>query len=126
MKDLHRIRQGKEHSISLPGFDHAVGDPEEGAHQFRRPEHNVVICEGLYLLHDEDGWDPVSSLFDLNIFVDANVDKCMDRLKIRNECIPGYTKEEIHVRVDAIDRKNAMTVQKSKDRANLIYRSAAF
>ena len=123
---MDRIRHGSEDAILLPGFDHAVGDPEENAHKFLRNQHNVVICEGLYLLHDSDGWENCRDFFDLNVFVDANVDKCMDRLKVRNECIPGYTKEEIHVRVDAIDRQNAMTVQRSKERAHKVYRSAAF
>jgi pantothenate kinase len=126
LKDLRRIRYGEEDSVSLPGFDHARGDPEENAHAFRRGHHKIVICEGLYLLHDDNGWDQISECFDLSIFVDANVDTCMDRVKIRNKCIPGYTPEEIDFRVDQVDRKNALTVDRSKERANLVYRSLAF
>lgn len=123
--DLARIRYSKEQSIRLPDFDHAAGDPEPDAHEFKRENHKIVICEGLYLLHDNDGWDEISSFFDLTIFVDANVEKCMDRLKVRNKCIPGYTPEEIEFRVDAVDRQNALVVDKSKDRAHLVYPSLA-
>lgn len=66
----------------------------------------MVICEGLYLLHDRDGWDEVANAFDLKIFMNANLDECMRRVKIRNTCIPGYTPEEIAVRVEKVRIKH--------------------
>jgi len=125
-RDLHRIRYGtNEPVIHLPGFEHAVGDPVANVHTFQRDQHKIVLCEGLYLLHDQDGWDNIANFFDLTIFLEADVDQCMDRLKIRNTCIPGYTPEEIWIRVDAVDRKNAMTVMRSKQRGHVVYQSAA-
>jgi hypothetical protein len=64
-------------------------------------------------------------LLELTVFIDADVDICVQRLKIRNLCIPGYTKEEIELRCDAVDRVNAMTVLSSRGRATLIVSSAA-
>ena len=55
----------------------------------------------------------------LSIFVDADVDLCVNRLKERNKCIPGYSHEEIEIRCDIVDGKNAITVTKSKSRADL-------
>eukprot|EP00521_Asterionellopsis_glacialis_P014907 CAMPEP_0195305336 /NCGR_PEP_ID=MMETSP0707-20130614/36107_1 /TAXON_ID=33640 /ORGANISM="Asterionellopsis glacialis, Strain CCMP134" /LENGTH=273 /DNA_ID=CAMNT_0040369423 /DNA_START=232 /DNA_END=1053 /DNA_ORIENTATION=- len=124
--DLKRIRNGQENIVKIPGFDHAVGDPEPDAHTFNRNVHDVVICEGLYLFHDEDGWDSIMDQFDYSIFVKADVDTCVDRLKERNKCIPGYTPEEIELRCDVVDRKNAMTVQRSSHRAAVAVTSAAF
>jgi len=109
--------------ISLPGFDHSRGDPEPGAHTFDRTRHKVVICEGVYLLHDGDGWEEVASVFDLTIFMESDIDICIDRLKIRNQCIPGYTPEEIAIRCEQVDRVNAMTVVKSKHRADIVVKS---
>jgi pantothenate kinase len=123
--DLNRIRNGDESIISIPGFDHSLGDPTPDAHQFNRSEHKVVLCEGLYLLHDDAQWDVMKQHFDYSIFVEANVDLCVERLKIRNLCIPGYTKEEIIARVDAVDRINAETVERSKQYASVIVQSAA-
>ena len=37
----------------------------------------------------------------------TDVDQCIERLKERNKCIPGYTPEEIEARCDDVDRKNA-------------------
>jgi pantothenate kinase len=121
-RDLLKIRHGTEHMLTFPGFDHAKGDPEPDQHIFIRTHHSVVICEGLYLLHDEDQWD-LHECFDFSIFIDSDVDKAMSRLKIRNKVIPGYAPEEIDFRVDVVDRVNAHTVNRSKDRASLIVKS---
>jgi pantothenate kinase len=83
------------------------------------------LCEGLYLLHDEGGWETTKDFFDYNIFVDADVDTCIERLKIRNKCIPGYTEDEIEMRCEEVDRVNAMTVDRSKKRADLVVESVA-
>lgn len=123
---LAKIRfETQEKVVKLPGFDHADGDPKQDAHEFNRDLHKIVIFEGLYLLHDENGFEEVSNKFDFSIFIDADLELCMRRLKIRNKCIPGYTPEEIDIRVDAVDRLNALTVMRSKDRADVIVQSAA-
>ncbi|CAB9527905.1 Putative uridine kinase C227.14 [Seminavis robusta] len=108
-KDLTRIAYGDESSVTIPGFDHAEGDPIPDQHTFDRDQHRIVICEGLYLLHDDHGWDKIKSFFDWTIYIDADVDTCIERLKIRNKCIPGYTPEEIEIRCDEVDRVNAET-----------------
>jgi len=147
LRDLKRIRGGgevvngqqkhgeernkDENTIHIPGFDHAIGDPKPNTYTFQRHQHAFVICEGLYLLHqdtkNEAGDDNESNLhrwndeiqkqFDLTVFINANVDICIERLKIRNKCIPGYTPEEIDIRCDVVDRTNAMTVLKTKGHA---------
>lgn len=129
LRDLHVIkdsdgaRSNCHDVIHLPGFDHAKGDPEPGSHIFDPTKHKVLICEGLYLLHDADGWEEVASLFDLTVFMDADVDNCVERLKIRNQCIPGYSPEEIDIRCEKVDRVNAMTVMKSKRYADVVVKS---
>jgi pantothenate kinase len=113
-KDLKRIVEGDETQVSIPGFDHAKGDPETDKHTFKRNEHSIVICEGIYLAHQGDGWENIKSYFDWIVYIKVDVDKCIDRLKERNKCIPGYTPEEIEIRCDAVDRVNAETVEKSR------------
>jgi pantothenate kinase len=85
---LHQIAYGNDRTVSIPGFDHGVGDPTPNQYTFRRDAHRIVLCEGLYLLHDNDGWENVKSVFDWTIYIDANVDACIARLKERNKCIP--------------------------------------
>jgi len=109
-----------EKVIRIPGFDHEHGDPEPDKHMFVRSMHLIVICEGLYLLHDHDGWENIASMFDFSIYIDIDINVSMDRVAIRNQCIPGYTPEEIAVRVDRVDRVNAMKVLRSRSRATVI------
>lgn len=118
---LLKIKFGSEEKVHIPGFDHAKGDPERDAYTYQRSEHSAVICEGLYLLH----WHQIREIFDYTMFIDADVDTCISRLKIRNQCIPGYTKEEIEIRCEEVDRVNAMVVLKSKDYANRVVKSVA-
>ncbi|KAG7349029.1 phosphoribulokinase / uridine kinase family protein [Nitzschia inconspicua] len=125
MRDLDRIRNGKEDIIKLPAFDHAKGDPEPETHIFDRNRHKIVLCEGLYLLHDQDGWEGVRDYFDYRIFMNADIDVCIERVKIRNQCIPGYTPEEIEIRCEKVDRINALTVLRSKYRADVVVESVA-
>ena len=145
--DLQRIRSKMSKSskafldddddiIYIPGFDHSKGDPSPREHKFIRDEHQVVIMEGLYLhltdIGDEieqdairsvRGWNDISIQFDLKIFIDADLNSCIERLKIRNKCIPGYTPEEIDVRCDVVDRSNALIVLSKKSHADLVVRS---
>ena len=112
--------------VHIPGFDHAKGDPEQKKYIFNREVHNIVICEGLYLLLNHEHWcGKVQNMFDLSIFIDADIDKCMSRLKERNKCIPGYTPEEIEIRVDNVDRKNALLVQTCQEDADVVVQSQA-
>lgn len=108
-------------TVQIPGFDHAIGDPQPNAYTFHRNQHSIIICEGLYLLHQDEsiGWSiEIEKQFDVTIYINADVDTCVQRLKIRNKCIPGYTPEEIDRRCDIVDRSNAMLVLgQSKDRA---------
>ena len=128
IRDLKRIRgesTTNEDVVKVPGFDHAKGDPEPDAHVFDRLQHEVVICEGLYLLHDGDGWGAVKGLLDYSIFLDSDLEVCVQRIKIRNQCIPGYTVEEILERAEKVDRVNAKIVLQSKPYADLIVQSLA-
>jgi len=109
--------------VLLPGFDHGVGEPIAGAHRFVRQVHKIVLVEGLYLLHDADGWEGVGALFDHRIYIDADIEKAIVGIKERNKIIPGYTLEEIEIRCDRVDRKNAITVRGCRDRADIIVAS---
>jgi pantothenate kinase len=119
-RDLDRIRNSESPIVSLPGFDHSKGDPEPDRHVFDRYLHDIVICEGLYLLHDSDGWEGISDYLDFTIFLQSDVDACIARLKVRNRCIPGYTPTEIAERCERVDRANAEMVVRGKHRAQHI------
>lgn len=123
---LNEIAYGDAETVTLPGFDHAQGDPVPNQHTFTRSKNKIVLVEGIYLLHDSDGWEVMKRLFDWTIYIDADVDTCIERLKIRNKCIPGYTPEEIETRCDVVDRKNAeLSRDSARKYASQIVKSGA-
>lgn len=124
-KDLDRILKGDETIVTIPGFDHAVGDPTPDQHTFNRDQHKIVICEGIYLLHDADGWENIKDMLDYSVYIDVDIDTCVERLKERNQCIPGYSVEEINIRCEVVDRRNAETALHSKSYADLSVESGA-
>mmetsp|Transcript_24222 Transcript_24222/g.50347 ORF Transcript_24222/g.50347 Transcript_24222/m.50347 type:complete len:309 (-) Transcript_24222:1246-2172(-) len=119
-RDLDRIAHHPEEAqVSIPGFDHARGDPEPDRHTFVRSQHSIVICEGIYLLHDDHGWNHVKDYFDYLIYIVADVDICIHRLMERNKCLPGYNSpQEIELRCQVVDRVNALTVERSQGYAH--------
>lgn len=56
----------------------------------------------------------------MSIYLDADIDVCTERLKLRNQCIPGYTHDAIAKRVEAVDRVNAVTVQGTRHWADKV------
>lgn len=127
-KDLERIAHGREPIVTIPGFDHAKGDPTPNQHLFERAGHDIVLCEGLYLLHDQQGWEHIQKFLDWTIYIQADIDVCMERLKERNKCIPGYTAKEIAIRCDAVDRLNAIMAEEtaSKYAAQIVQSGAMY
>lgn len=119
---LAKLRKG-DHHVEFPSFERAVGDPVANAIKFDRKLHHIVLVEGLYLLHDADGFEDLASLFDFRIYLDCDLEVCISRVKERNKVVPGYTPSEIEVRTDLVDRANAIVVQKSSHRADVVVRS---
>jgi pantothenate kinase len=112
---------------SFPGFDHAMGDPVPKQHIYQPSQHSIIIMEGLYLLYDQYLWENIQQYFDYTIYIRTNtIDECMERVKERNVCIPGYTPEEIYSRVDIVDRNNAILIDESSpSRAHYVVSSSA-
>ena len=92
-------------SVAWPGFEHAVGDPVPGAVSVD-PETRVALVEGLYLLHDQNGWD-VAGCFDEHWFVDVDRDTAMARLEARHMAANQQSRAQARARLDSNDRLNA-------------------
>ena len=100
---LVALRAGE--SVAWPGFEHAVGDPVPGAVSVD-PQTRVALVEGLYLLHDQNGWD-VAGCFDEHWFVDVDRDTAMARLEARHMAANQQSRAQARARLDSNDRLNA-------------------
>ena len=53
------------------------------------------------------------------VYIEADLDICIQRLKQRNQCLPGYNSpKEIELRCEVVDRVNAVTVERSSQYAH--------
>jgi pantothenate kinase len=98
--------------LTWPGFQHDVGDPIEAANTIPAST-RLIIVEGLYLLHQADGWQAISQLFDERWYLDTPLATAMERLALRHMQAWGVTRAAAEHRIATNDRPNAMLVQQS-------------
>ena len=101
---------------SFPSFDHAVGDPVPDDIQVRS-QHQVVIVEGLYLFLDLPPWCELMDSYHKKCFIKCPIGLSLKRVMHRKT---AYLNMETHVaiqQVNANDKKNAITVWKTKKNA---------
>ena len=96
--------------VPWPGFEHAVGDPVEGALTVPAAT-RLVIVEGLYLLHRADGWETISACFDERWYLDIPLELALERLARRHMQAWGITRDAAEYRIATSDRLNAELIQ---------------
>lgn len=113
---IRRLREapilGSLPIVSWPGYEHGVGDPVKDAVQVA-PTTQLVIVEGLYLLHHDHGWN-LEGCFDEVWFLDTPGALCEQRLVERHMQSWGIDRAQALARVARNDRLNAEMVQATK------------
>ena len=116
-----RLRELKDASgrasVGWPGFQHEIGDPVENALAVA-PATRLVLVEGLYLLHSEDGWEELGPLWDERWYLETPLETAMERLAERHQTAWGLTRAEAERRVAANDRLNAEIVAHTRELAD--------
>ncbi|MBN1247746.1 MAG: hypothetical protein JXC32_08815, partial [Anaerolineae bacterium] len=105
--------------VSWPGFEHEIRDPVEGAATVPAAA-RLVMVEGLYLCHREDGWKQVAASFDERWFLDTPVDLSLERLARRHMKAWDWTREQAEHRIATNDRINAELVLRSREAADWV------
>jgi pantothenate kinase len=125
-----RVKAIKQHSfeggddvILFPSFDHAVGDPVENDIAVSK-ENEIVILEGNYLLLENDPWCKLKdeSAVDFFIFVEAEMGTLRARIIGRHQRV-GMNFDLAAQRADGNDLPNAVMINESKHRADVIVKS---
>ena len=112
---LRRTPGGQPASVTWPGFEHGIGDPVANAITIG-PQVQLVIVEGLYLLHQGDGWD-LADDFDERWYLGVPMKIAMQRLVQRHMAVNGNTQKVAEQRLAVNDRLNAEIVLKTRPRA---------
>lgn len=102
--------------VLWPAFEHGVGDPQEDAVSIG-PATRLVLVEGLYLLHQDHGWN-LDGLLDACWYLDVPMDVAMQRLVARHQAAWGFTVAQAEARLALNDRLNADTVASTRGRAD--------
>ncbi|KAL3702133.1 hypothetical protein R1sor_020155 [Riccia sorocarpa] len=108
----------KKGSVTLPSFDHGVGDPVDDDIRVEK-RHKVVVVEGNYLLLKDGDWSALGDLFGERWFIEVDIDEAMRRVE-RRHVVTGKPPDVAKWRVAYNDRPNAELIQESKGNADLV------
>ncbi|MFJ6462712.1 nucleoside/nucleotide kinase family protein [Streptomyces sp. NPDC091387] len=118
---LRRLRAPEPGTVVYaPAFDRALEQPVAGSVPVG-PDVPLVITEGNYLLHGEDGWAPVRALLDEAWYLELDQDVRMSRLVDRHVRF-GKPRPYAERWVAGSDEANARLVAPGRDRADLVVR----
>ena len=119
---LQAIRAGaRTNAVFWPGFAHGVGDPVEDALEVKA-QTQVILVEGLYLLHPSDGWETVGQSFDERWYLDTPLKIARERLTRRHMSASGLTRAQADTRIALSDALNAEIVSHSRPFADFLLR----
>ncbi len=115
---LERLRRNTDPIVLAPEFRREIEEPIAGAIPIHR-DTRLVITEGNYLLHDDDGWQRVRPLLDLVWYVDLD-DAVRDARLLARHIAFGRTPEDARAWIDATDAPNAALIARGRGRADRV------
>ncbi len=115
---LSRVRTDLVHPVYAPGFERELEQPIAAA-LVVPPSARLVLTEGNYLLHDNDGWTQVAPLLDACWYVDQPDDVRRARL-IQRHVRFGKSPAAAAAWVEQVDEPNARLVARGRARADLV------
>jgi pantothenate kinase len=119
---LGRVRDEVGHPVYAPSFHREVDEPVAGEIAVG-PEHRVVVVEGNYLLVAEEPWGRVRDLLDEAWFCRATDEERRRRLVDRHTR-HGRTVEAATAWAAEVDGRNALVVEATRSRADLVVSGA--
>lgn len=117
---LSKIRREVNQEVTFPIFDRSIEEPIDDAGSVS-PSTRVIIVEGNYLLHDEDGWGGIRDLLDETWMVDVDEGLRMERLIARHIQF-GKAPDAARAWATGTDQRNAELIEKGRARADFIVR----
>ena len=115
---LRRLRHETEHTVYAPAFDRSR-ELALAAAIAVRPEHQLVVTEGNYLLYDAPGWCDVAPALDEVWFVEVGEAQRVARL-IDRHMANGRPREVAERWAQVSDQANAALVARTRNAADLL------
>ena len=114
---LHRIRTATG-AVYAPTFDRSIEEPI-AAGTVVPADADIVVAEGNYLLLDDGAWAEVRAALDEAWFLRIPQATRVERLVERHIRF-GRTREAAEAWVETVDERNALLIEASAERADLI------
>jgi pantothenate kinase len=121
-RDLQRIREGGP-PVAVPVFDRGLDLARAGARVIR-PEQELVLVEGNYLLLDAPPWDGLARLFDRTLML-AAPEPVLRRRLVERWLSHGLSPEAALERAEGNDLPNAVLVVGASRPADVVWDGAA-
>jgi pantothenate kinase len=115
---LDRVRLETDHTVYAPSF-HRVIDEGVAGEIAIEPETRIVVVEGNYLLVEQEPWREVRNRLDLVWFCETDAAEREARLVDRHTR-HGRSVEAATAWARDVDGVNALLIEASRDRADLI------
>jgi pantothenate kinase len=120
---LSRLTTETSKTVYAPEFRREIEEPIAGAVPVG-PQHRVVVTEGNYLLLTDEPWRQVSGLLTETWFLAPDEIVRRDRLVARHQAF-GRTPTEARERTLGSDERNAVLINATLPRADLVLRSVS-
>jgi pantothenate kinase len=115
---LRRLHEEPHDTLYAPGFERDLEQPVAAALAIG-PAVRLVLTEGNYLLHREQGWERVAPLLAETWYVDLDPARRRERLVSRHEQF-GKSARAARAWVDRSDEANARLVEATRGAADLV------
>jgi pantothenate kinase len=115
---LGRLLVERDHPVYAPSFDRKV-DEGIAAELVVLPDADIVVVEGNYLLVDQEPWSAIPGLLSEIWYCDTSSDERLRRLVDRHER-HGRSPEAAKAWAESVDGVNALLIEATRDRADLI------
>ena len=117
---IKKLQVESKQSVFCPLFDRSIEASIENGIEIK-PQHQIIVSEGNYLLLDETPWNELRNLFDEIWFIEATIETLMPRLLARHKA-GGRNEEETRAKIESTDLPNAKLIESTKQRAHRVIR----
>jgi len=115
---LRKLKSAGDKPVQCPRYSREIHEPVPDAVTVR-PDHQLIIVEGNYLLLQQGGWVQVRHYLDAVWFVDIDIETAMDRV-CRRHGRKNKTSGEIEKMLELNDRPNALLIEQTKPWADML------
>eukprot|EP01116_Phalansterium_solitarium_P022009 TRINITY_DN7102_c0_g1_i1.p1 TRINITY_DN7102_c0_g1~~TRINITY_DN7102_c0_g1_i1.p1 ORF type:complete len:355 (-),score=78.84 TRINITY_DN7102_c0_g1_i1:121-1083(-) len=115
--DLGRLQSQPDTTITLPVYDRTLHDPVQNALSVE-PNHQIVIVEGMFLLHDAGGFETIKNYLDYNMFIETSEEDCHKHL-VERKLRTGRSLAEAEAHYLRVDKPNLLRLAAGKQRAHV-------